>query len=133
MSRAIKLSKTDLAYLKFGGAAGYRNRLENMRIKHEPLSVNSIQGLPFDIDAQTIFVGQEYSRSFTTEQISTLAVLKEAAGQVGYKIESSPNSRGQDSLARILLKCEQAMTFEDIFCKPQRARELVYLKKGSKA
>jgi hypothetical protein len=130
MSRAIKLTQTDIAYLKFGGAGKYREQLETMRVKQVPLSTNLFQAIPFEANVTRLFIGHETSPAYSQEQINTLNTLREAANEIGYSVEVSKLPADKNSATRVLLKHDRAFTFDDIFSKPPiETKELVYLKR----
>jgi hypothetical protein len=60
-------------------------------------------------------------------------MLKDVAGEIGYKIEVSKFPSGKNSPARLLLKHDKAFTFDDLFGKQSvKTKELVYVTRKDK-
>lgn len=129
MSKAIKLTKTDLEYLKFGGATRFRNQLESVRIQHESLSDALLQIVPFQINTPQLFVDHDTS-ALTPEQVRTLNLLCGVAGETGYKIKVSSTPAGKNSGTKILLTNDSPLTFDEIFNRPfDSGRKPLYIKR----
>ncbi len=133
MSKAIKLTKTDLAYLKFGGAAKLMDRLGSLRVEHKPLSATFQQIVPFDISAPWLSLGHDVS-GLTLEQLNTLNILKRAAGDIGYGVKASGTPVSKNAGTKILLTNERLLTLDDIFGRPgESTKKLEYVKRKGNA
>lgn len=130
MSKAIKLTKTDLAYLKFGGASSCRTQIEAVRVQHTSIAESLSEIIFFgDQPNQLLFVGHD-ATLFSPEQLSTLSILESAAKEVGCRIDMRRPSVTKNVGMSFLLTNDKPLTYDDLFDSPSLStKELVHVRK----
>jgi hypothetical protein len=129
MSKAIKLSKRDLEYLRFGGASQYRTKLEETRIQHTSIAEGLLEIVPFSVQPGQLFIGHG-SSALTAEQASTLGILTSAAKDSGYRVQTVSRTAGKNSTTSILLTHDKPVTLDEFFGRStESGTDLVYTKR----